>query len=232
MATKGNMGFTQTKLSAWADQTTANLYERYLDLLFEYNARFNLTAIPSREDAVVKHLLDSLAAEKHIPQNATLLDIGSGCGCPGIPLKIARPDISLTMLDSTEKKIGFLNLVIQELNLLQTTAICARAEEYAKTSARECFDVVTARAVAALPILLELCAPFVKSGGLLIAYKGVKEEESLGAHAAKTLGLSLYKKEEYMLDGQYSRTLLLYHKITHTPENYPRLYARIQKKPL
>lgn len=221
-----------TKLSPWAAIDSFALFGRYLDLLFEYNARFNLTAITSREDAVVKHLLDSLTAEKYLKAGAALLDIGSGGGCPAIPLKIARADISLTMLDSTEKKVGFLDLVVRELRLDRTKAVCARAEEYAKTDARASFDAVTARAVAALPVLLELAAPFVAPGGVFIAYKGGKEEESAGENAAKTLGLALVKKEEYLLDGQYARTLLVYQKTSHTPEIYPRPYARIQKKPL
>jgi len=226
------MGYLEEKLSAWANPDSAVLLERYLDLLSEYNSHFNLTAITSREDAVVKHLLDSLAAEKYLPAGARLLDIGSGGGCPAIPLKIVRPDILLTMLDSAGKKVGFLDLVLQELRLSNARAVCERAEVYVNTGVRECFDVVTARAVAALPVLIELAASFLKPGGVFIAYKGSKEDLSEGANAAKVLGLTLFKKEEYLLDNQYARTLFVYQKTSHTPGIYPRPYAKIQKKPL
>lgn len=230
------MGSIKDKYAALLPDITStqtDLLESYLDLLLDYNTRFNLTSITSREDAVVKHIADSLSASSFIKQGDTLLDIGSGGGCPGIPLKIIHPDITLTMTDSVGKKVDFLNVVISALNLKQAYAYKIRAEELARTSSRESFSVVTARAVAALPILLELASPLIKPGGRFIAYKGnINEEIIMAQNAAKTLHCHMTSKTDYLLDGQYARTLVVYEKTAAVSNTYPRPYAKIQKQPL
>jgi len=147
------MSCIKEKLSAFLPDITdlqETMLIKYLDLLLDYNSRINLTAITSREEAVTKHLSDSLAAISLLPYGASLLDIGSGGGCPALPLKIVRPDLDLTMTDSVGKKVRFLNTAVSELGLQNARALQVRAEEYARTAARESFDIVTARAIAAL----------------------------------------------------------------------------------
>lgn len=229
------MGSIANKFAALSIETTAEqeaLLERYLDILLEYNSRFNLTAITSREDAIVKHLADSMAATAYIPQGGSLIDIGSGGGCPAIPLKIMRPDIALTMADSVGKKVNFLNTVIAELGITNACALHIRAEELARSDVRESFDVATARAVASLPILLELASPLIKTGGLFIAYKGENDEQAVAETAAKALQCRLIDKHTYLLDGQYHRTLFIYRKTAAVSRDYPRPFAQIQRRPL
>lgn len=212
----------------------AEKLKRYLEFLLDYNTRLNLTAITSFDEAIVKHLGDSLAGAAFIPKETKrLLDIGSGGGCPAIPLKIARPDISLTMTDGIGKKADFLNAAVKHLGLEEAEAVKERAEEIARTDRRESFDIVTARAVAALPILLELASPLIKVGGRFLAYKGDGEDEIEAAKgAAKALEMQLIETYGYTLEGGHARKLLIYKKTAATPAEYPRRYSRIIKQPL
>lgn len=205
-------------------------FDRYFDLLVLWNERFNLTAITEKEEVEIKHFIDSLASVDFIKQNATVLDIGSGAGFPSIPLKIVRDDINLTMVDSVNKKVGFLNEVVSQLNLKNAVAIHSRAEDLDKTKK---FDIVVSRAVASLSTLLEYCLPFVVEGGYLIAYKSEKTDEEIeqSKNALKILG----GKVEEVVDKSHNgltRKLILIKKIASTPQKYPRGKNLPRVKPL
>lgn len=211
--------------------TEADRLVQFFNILTETNKHLNLTRILSPEDAVEKHFRDSLEGMKLLPQGANLLDVGSGGGFPAIPLSIARCDVSVTMLDSTGKKVDFLNTVCNQLSL-NAKAIHARAEEFANTSSREYYDVVTARAVASLPTLLEYCLPFVKVGGIFIAYKTGEEELLTAQKALSTLGGKLHATIPYELAGGDKRTLFVFEKIAPTPPKYPRGQGKPRQKPI
>jgi len=215
------------------------LFPLYLAILLRENAKHNLTAITAPEEIRQKHFADSLALLDDepcpLPPGSSLLDVGSGGGFPGVPLKIARPDIALTLLEATGKKARFLALLAQELGI-EATILHARAEEAAHDPAyREQYDVVTARAVAALPMLCELCLPFVKPGGVFVAYKGprekAQEELRAAASAIKVLGARIEQvhSESTVYGG---RTRIILRKISQTPANYPRNHGAMTKKPL
>lgn len=206
----------------------------FYDFLIKTNEKTNLTRIISKEDAAQKHFLDSLSSLSFIPQNSKLIDVGSGGGFPAIPLKIYRDDVQVTMVDSVQKKTDFLTQATQLLNLNSCNALHERIEDLAQApNFREQFDVCTARAVAALNTLLEYCAPFVKIGGKIIAYKGsqAKIELENSANAIQTLGLELEKIFDYEI-GQAKNCLLIFNKVRRTPNIYPRRGNLPRKKPL
>ena len=215
------------------------LFAAYASILLRENAKYNLTAITDPEEIRQKHFADSLAllddAPCPVPANASLLDVGSGGGFPGVPLKIARPDIALSLLEATGKKAAFLRALAEELGL-DVRVIHARAEDAGRDAAfREQYDVVTARAVAALPVLCELCLPFVKVGGIFVAYKGTQEkaraelEEAQGA--IRILGAQT-ERVHGETTAYGGRTRIILRKISHTPTNYPRNHGAMLKKPL
>lgn len=210
---------------------------RYAEMLLDKNQYMNLTAITEGNEFYVKHLIDSLSLLpilKTLEPGHKVLDIGSGAGLPGIPLKIMRKDLDFTLLDSLLKRLKFIDDVIRELKLTGIQTLHSRAEDAgADKEFREQFDVVTARAVASLPILLELGVPFMKIGGEFIAMKGSKDESSEAEKACKLLGVVL--EEELQLDlpeGGGSRNLLRYRKVKMTPLNYPRKAGIPNKNPL
>lgn len=214
---------------------------RYAELLSEWNRKFNLTAITEEEEVEVKHFADSLSLlnVSEIPEGAKLLDIGSGAGFPGIPVKLARPDLDIVLLDSLNKRITFLNTVIEELKLQGISAIHGRAEELArKTEFRERFDVVTSRAVARLNLLCEYALPFVRQGGMFVAMKGseVSAEISEAETAIRLLGGESAKCREIRLtlDGgeEISHHLVVIRKKGKTPTKYPRGGGKPKKNPL
>lgn len=211
-------------------------FEKYYEILVSYNENVNLTAITEKGEVYLKHFYDSLSPllEYDIPAGATLCDVGAGAGFPSIPIKIARPDIKVVIIDSLKKRINFLNHLVEELSLEDVVAIHARAEEYAE-KARESFDVVTARAVARLNILSELCLPLVKVGGEFIALKGSSGNEELeeARKAIKTLGGVCKQVLDFdlPLDGG-NRTLIVVEKKQKTPLKYPRNFGQIKKRPL
>ncbi len=216
------------------EETMAKLCER----LFSENRRYNLTAIKTPEKAAVLHFADSLTAARFLPSGASLIDIGAGGGFPSLPLAVARPDITVLAVDSTAKKVRYLNETAALFGISNLRALSARAEELAQEPRyREAFDVAIARAVAALPVLCELCIPFVKLGGHFLAMKGEAAESELreAEHAPRILGASDFRTEEVRLLGleePCTRFVLCAEKTGKTPLCYPRLYAKIQKSPL
>ncbi|MBR1527903.1 MAG: 16S rRNA (guanine(527)-N(7))-methyltransferase RsmG [Oscillospiraceae bacterium] len=209
--------------------------EIYADFLVDYNQHVNLTAITDGNEILTKHFLDSfllyIHAQNCFPDSAKVLDIGSGAGFPGVPLALLRPDFTVTLLDSLNKRITFLELLKQKLEC-SYTPIHGRAEELAKLpDYRETFDVVTARAVAALPMLAEFSLPYVRTGGFWIAMKG-KEEISPARNAIKILGGKLEQTISYQLPDGDERTIYIIKKISPTPTKYPRKFAQIKQKQL
>ncbi len=209
----------------------------YLERLYTENARFNLTRVPP-EQAVGRHLLDSLCllAVDTPPENATLLDVGTGAGLPGIPLKIARPDLHLTLLDSHGKTVQFLRTLCQQIGL-EAEVVQARAEEWAHApQAREQFDRVVARAVAKMPLLAEILLPFVKIGGTALALKSVHESDEIAnaRSAIEQLGASLHLHSVSFTteQGELTRLIASMPKHSGTPPAYPRRWSQILKSPL
>lgn len=206
------------------DDLQIGQFEKYFSMLIETNKVMNLTAITEENDVVIKHFLDSSLPEKFFPKNSTVIDIGSGAGFPALPLKIVRPDLKITMVDSLNKRIGFLNEVIDSLNITGAIAVHARAEDYAKNN-REKFDVAVARAVAPLNTLIEYLLPFVKVGGMCIIYKSSKLSEELKSaqKAIDILGAKIEKIEKYYIEEQdLEREILILKKNKNTPQKYPR----------
>ncbi len=211
-------------------------FDKLSDLLVEQNKTMNLTAITDPDGIAVKHFADSISVltAAEIPQGARILDVGTGAGFPGIPLLIMRPDVDLTMIDSTAKKLKYVENTVNELGLVATT-LHARAEEAGQSKEyRESFDFVCSRAVAALNVLCEYCLPFVKQNGLFIAMKGAKAQEEIdGARSAiKTLGGKIIAEKSFSLSDGGERTLVVIKKISQIPPKYPRPSAQIAKKPL
>lgn len=213
-------------------------FEQYYELLIQWNSVMNLTSITEYNEVLVKHFLDSLVLSKVVDteKEFTLLDMGTGAGFPGIPLKIAHPNLSILLMDSLNKRVNFLNEVIAKLGLANITAIHGRAEELGrKDEYRGKFDICVSRAVAKLYSLSEFCIPFVKKNGYFIPYKSgnIKEELEQSEYAIKALGGCLEKQEEFLLPGtETRRTLIVIKKITETPKAYPRAGGKPLKSPL
>ncbi len=211
-------------------------FERLSQLLVEQNKTMNLTAITDPDGIAVKHFADSISVltAGDFKNGTRVLDVGTGAGFPAIPLLIMRPEIDLTMIDSTAKKLKYVENTINELNL-SAIVLHARAEEAGqKKEYRETFDIVCSRAVAALNVLCEYCLPFVKVGGTFIAMKGAKAQEEIAdAKAAiKLLGGQITEEKSFTLSDGGERTLIIIKKISHIPPKYPRVSAQIAKKPL
>lgn len=201
--------------------------ERYYELLVEYNKVMNLTGITIKEEVYLKHFYDSLTIAKVIDLNQydTLCDVGTGAGFPGLVIKIIYPNLKVTLLDSLNKRLNFLNIVIKELNLKDIETIHIRAEEYKKQ-----FDIVVARAVAPLNILLEYCIPITKVNGYFIAMKGKNEEAN---NALKELNSEIIETNSFLLPiEQSNRTIIKIKKIKETNKKFPRKYSEIKKNPL
>lgn len=199
-------------------------FDKYFSMLVETNRVMNLTAITEESEVLIKHFLDSALPEKFIPQNSTVVDVGSGAGFPAIPLKIVRPDLKIYMVDSLNKRINFLNSVIKELNLQNTYAFHDRAEDFAVKN-REKFDVAVARAVASLNTLSEYLLPLVKVGGRAVIYKSTKLEEEIeeSRKAISVLGAKIDSIEKFVIEEEnLERNILVLSKISQTPKKYPR----------
>ncbi|MBE6689971.1 MAG: 16S rRNA (guanine(527)-N(7))-methyltransferase RsmG [Ruminococcaceae bacterium] len=226
-------------LSEHASAEKAEKFYRLTAHMLETNEKMNLTAIKEEEAVILLHYADSLTASAFLPQNAKIADIGCGAGFPCLPLAICRPDLSILGIDSTEKRIRYVEETAAMLGCSNLSAVAMRAEEGGKGSYRERFDVCTARAVAALPLLAELCLPYVKLGGTFLAMKGKKGEEELqaAATAIKRLGGELAALHPITLRHasnapEETRYLIEIKKIAHTPAEFPRAWGKILKKPL
>ena len=219
------------KLRPELNETQLRQFEIYYEMLIDWNTRVNLTAITEPEDVANKHFVDSLAAEPYLIHGASVADVGTGAGFPGIPLLIVRPDIKLTLMDSLQKRLVFLEAVLNELGL-SADCVHARAEDAGQNPRyRERFDAALSRAVSALPVLCELTLPLVKVGGISIAYKGdAGEELNASGHALSVLHASA---ERVAVSASYgARELVLLKKLAPTPKQYPRKAGTPAKNPL
>ena len=211
--------------------------ETYFKLLVSWNEKMNLTAITEPKDVAIKHFADSLSVLNYvdIPNNASIIDVGTGAGFPGMVLKIARPDIKLTLLDSLNKRLVFLEDVLNNLGLY-AQLIHSRAEEGGQNiDLRECYDFAVSRAVAQLNVLCEYCLPYVRLSGCFIAFKGGESDDEINnaSKAIQTLGGK--KKNVYKFDlpeNSGSRTLVVIEKVQPTPDKFPRQNGKIKAKPL
>jgi len=213
-------------------------FYRYYEMLIDWNDKINLTAITEFEEVLKKHFLDSISIGRIIEQDesVSLLDIGTGAGFPGIPIKIAFPNIKVTLLDSLNKRVNFLNEVIKELQLEDICALHGRAEDFAKKKEmREQFDLCVSRAVANLSSLCEFCLPYVKVGGNFISYKSEKamEELEVSKNAISILGDGNIKTNQFFLPGtDFKRIFIIIEKRKETPAKYPRKAGVPVKQPL
>lgn len=211
-------------------------FRRYYELLEDTNKVMNLTAISGEADVATLHFLDSLALLKVTDfENAKVIDIGSGAGFPGIPLKIGCPSIKLTMLDALAKRVGFMAQVCEESGL-DAEPIHGRAEEYGqKKEYREQFDIAVSRAVASMNMLAELCIPFIKQGGCMLAMKSVESEDEVknSEECLKKLGCIVERWMDYTVPHtDVTHRCVVIRKVSPTPKQYPRRFAKIQKEPL
>lgn len=210
----------------------------YYEMLVEWNSFMNLTAITEFEDVMKKHFIDSISLIKayDISKPVNVIDVGTGAGFPGLALKIAYPNLKITLLDSLNKRIQFLNEVIQKLQLEEITTIHGRAEDYSKREEyREKFDLCVSRAVANLSTLSEYCLPYVKKGGYFVSYKSEKvlEEIIIAEHAIKILGGIIDRQVEFYLPkSDIYRNLFVIKKVENTPKKYPRKAGLPSKEPL
>ena len=211
-------------------------FYNYMNLLIEWNRKINLTTIIEPEEIILKHFVDSIIISKYIENDLKVIDVGTGAGFPGIPLKIIRGDLDIVLLDSLNKRINFLNEVIKVLQLKNVYSIHARVEEFAKNKKyRESFDIVTSRAVANMSTLSEYMLPLTKVGGKMLAMKGpdFKDEITNSKKALNILGGEIEKIDEYLLPKtDIRRSVILIRKIKSTPQKFPRKPGTPAKEPL
>ena len=216
--------------------TQVEQFEKYMELLKEWNKKLNLTEIEDDREIVIMHFIDSISIVPYISnENIKIIDVGTGAGFPGIPLKIVNPKNDITLLDSLDKRIKFLNEVINAVNITQISAIHGRAEDFgANPVYREKYDIAVARAVSNLPVLLEYCLPFVKINGIFIAMKGSNTEEFDNCNKAlDILGGKIEKIEKMELPfTNIERNVVVVRKFRQTPTKYPRKAGKPSKEPL
>lgn len=217
------------------EQKLKQFYD-YMNILLEWNEKMNLTAIIDQDEIILKHFVDCGTALKYIEKNKTVLDLGTGAGFPGIPLKILNNEINVTLVDSLNKRINFLNEVIKELKLENITTMHSRAEDLARNKEyREKYDVIVSRAVANMSVLLEYTLPFIKIGGICICMKGPNIEEELKSSekALKILGGRIEKIENIVLpNSDIERNIVIIKKIKETGKQYPRKAGTPSKEPI
>ena len=233
---KEKMIINVDKLGITLSEIQLKQFYNYMNLLIEWNKKINLTAITEPNEIILKHFVDSLTISKYISDGTRVVDVGTGAGFPGIPLKIYRQDIEITLLDSLQKRINFLDEVIRELNLEKIETIHSRVEDFGKDKKyREKFDIATSRAVANLATLSEYLLPLVKIGGKVISMKGslIEEELENSKNAIKILGGEIERVDEFDLpNSDISRNIILIDKVKETPNKYPRKAGEPSKKPL
>lgn len=225
-------------ISVKLNEKQKSQFKRFYEILIEWNKVMNLTAITEYDEVVEKHFIDSLSVEKAVDLNKvkTVIDIGTGAGFPGIPLKIAYPNLEITLLDSLNKRVKFLNTVIDELDLKKITAIHGRAEDFAKQQQyREKYDLCVSRAVANLATLSEYSLPYVKVGGKFISYKSenIDEELKKSEKAIEILGGNIENVMKFQLPGtDIGRSFVIVRKKKNTAKKYPRKAGLPSKEPL
>jgi 16S rRNA (guanine527-N7)-methyltransferase len=233
--TENNFVENVKKLGIEINDNQLKQLEKYYELLIEWNEKINLTGITKKEDVYLKHFYDSLTMQKivNLYNVETLCDVGTGAGFPGLVLKIMFPNLKITLIDALNKRINFLNDVIEKLELKDIETIHSRSEDYALKN-REKFDVVTARAVASLPVLMELCVPLVKEQGYFIPLKAnITEEKILSKNAISKLYLKEVDEIKFILPVEESnRCLVKYLKEKKTDKKYPRKFSEIKKRTL
>lgn len=221
------------------DETMSNQFEKYYELLIDWNQRMNLTTITDRDEVIQKHFIDSVLLltkyDKTEFKNKNIIDVGTGAGFPGIPLAIMLPQTNFVLIDSLDKRITFLKTVLKELALSNVTLYHGRAEDFGKdTSFREQFEYCVSRAVAPLPILLEYCSPFIKVHGNLLLYKSIKTDQEVdeSKHALDELNCKVGEICTLSDDEDYKRYIIEILKIKGTPTKYPRKAGKPKKNPL
>ncbi len=224
------------KLDIMINDKQADQFIIYMKELIEWNNKINLTAITDPKGIIIKHFVDSLTISKHLKETDTIIDVGTGAGFPGIPIKIIKKNTNMTLLDSLNKRIQFLEEIIQKCELDKIKAIHYRAEDAGIDPIyREKYDIATSRAVASLNILAEYMLPFVRIGGKCICMKGseIKEELEKSKQAIKILGGEIEKVEEFLIpETNIMRHIVIIKKIKETPRAYPRKAGTPTKKPL
>lgn len=216
------------------DDTALDRFDKYAELLVEWNGKMNLTAITEPEEIEVKHFLDCLMLLKYFNLDyiQTVIDVGAGAGFPSMPLLIYKPDLCLTMMDAINKRLTFLDTAVHALGL-EAQLIHERAEVAGQDkNYREMFDLATARAVAPMNVLAEYCLPFVKVGGYFVALKGSNDDTEEAKNAIATLGGEIVDNISYKLNGTEPRSIVVIKKISQTPTQFPRKSKKISTKPL
>ena len=233
---KTNMSSKLASINVDLPESKIKEFFIYMNELIEWNQKINLTAIVEMNEVIDKHFVDSLTISQYINNEDKIIDVGTGAGFPGIPLKITRDDLKIDLLDSLNKRINFLNYVINELNLKNIKTIHGRAEDESnKKEKREMYDVAVSRAVANLPVLLEYLLPFVKVGGKCICMKGanVEDEIKVSAKALEELGGSIEETVKFKLPNtDLTRNIVIVRKIKNTPVKYPRKAGIATKSPI
>lgn len=224
------------KINIELDKNQIEKFYKYMDLLIEWNEKINLTAITNRKDILVKHFIDSLTIQRYLGDAVNIIDVGTGAGFPGIPIKIVNPNLKVVLVDSLNKRINFLQEVIKKLNLDNIEVIHARAEDLGQNKKyREAFDIVTSRAVANMSVLSEYLLPLARVNGKCICMKGSDIEEELenSKDAINLLGGKIEKVDKFELSNErIGRNIIIVKKLKNTPNSYPRKAGIPAKKPL
>ncbi len=221
-----------------ANEKVLSDFQKYKELLVEWNQKMNLTGIEDEKEVFIKHFLDSISAvtKGYIQNGMSLIDVGTGAGFPGMPLRICLPELKVTLLDSLNKRINFLQEVSSKLSIDDIEFIHGRAEDFGKNEDyREKYDIATARAVAGLPVLMEFCVPFIKVGGYFVCLKGpnanLELEES--KKAMEVLGVEYIEKIDVKLpESDLNHNILIFKKVKNTPSKYPRKAGKVSKNPI
>lgn len=224
-----------SSINVMLSEEQKEMFYEYMNILLDWNQKINLTTIIEPEDIIIKHFIDSLTVLKYIKnEKINVIDIGTGAGFPGIPIKIANESNNVTLLDSLNKRVVFLDNVINELKLKDIVAVHARAEEYIKKEKREIYDIAVSRAVANMSTLLEYLLPYLKINGICVCMKGPNIEEELenSKKALNILGGKIIKIDSFNLPDGSKRNIIIVKKIKNTPIKYPRKNNKPLKEPI